>query len=87
MAFEHPPSDLAPPQLVDMASTFMVTRALTVAAELGVFDKVLDVFRMPLGGIERTEAEYADLLARAGFRLTRVVPTLSPMSVIEAVPV
>ncbi len=51
------------------------------------FGKVLDVFLMPLGGIERTEAEYADLLARAGFRLTRVVPTLSPMSVIEAVPV
>ncbi|MGH9282845.1 MAG: methyltransferase [Acidimicrobiales bacterium] len=51
------------------------------------FGKVLDIFLMPLGGIERTEAEYADLLARAGFRLTRVVPTLSPMSVIEAVPV
>jgi hypothetical protein len=51
------------------------------------FGKVLDVFLMPLGGLERTEAEYADLLARAGFRLTRVVPTLSPMSVIEAVPV
>ncbi|HEY3240696.1 MAG TPA: methyltransferase [Acidimicrobiia bacterium] len=51
------------------------------------FGKVLDVFLMPLGGIERTEAEYADLLARAGFRLTRVVPTLSPMSVVEAVPV
>ncbi|MGH9038063.1 MAG: methyltransferase, partial [Acidimicrobiia bacterium] len=51
------------------------------------FGKVLDVFLMPLGGVERTEAEYADLLARAGFRLTRVVPTLSPMSVIEAVPV
>ena len=51
------------------------------------FGKVLDVFLMPLGGIERTQSEYADLLARAGFRLTRVVPTLSPMSVIEAVPV
>jgi hypothetical protein len=50
------------------------------------FGKVLDVFLMPIGGIERTEAEYADLLDRAGFRLTRVVPTLSPMSVVEAVP-
>ena len=39
------------------------------------------------GGCERTEAEYRDLLARAGFRLTRVVPTASPVSVIEAVPV
>ncbi|MDQ3946597.1 MAG: hydroxyneurosporene methyltransferase, partial [Actinomycetota bacterium] len=51
------------------------------------FGKVLDVFLMPLGGIERTQSEYADLLARAGFRLARVVPTGSPMSVIEAVPV
>jgi hypothetical protein len=49
--------------------------------------KVLDVFLMPIGGIERTEAEYADLLGRAGFRLNRVVPTQSPISVIEAVPV
>ena len=39
------------------------------------------------GGQERTEAEYAALLARAGFKLTRVVPTESPVSVVEAVPV
>lgn len=39
------------------------------------------------GGQERTEAEYAALLAKAGFKLTRVVPTESPVSVVEAVPV
>jgi hypothetical protein len=38
------------------------------------------------GGRERTAAEYAELLARAGFRQTRVVPTAGPMSVVEAVP-
>ncbi|MBI5337134.1 MAG: hydroxyneurosporene methyltransferase [Mycolicibacterium rufum] len=38
-------------------------------------------------GRERTRAQYADLLSRAGFRLTRVLPTVSPMSVIEAVAV
>jgi len=37
------------------------------------------------GGIERTEAEYASLLKRSGFRLNRIVPTMSPHSVIEAV--
>jgi hypothetical protein len=37
-------------------------------------------------GQERTETAYRDLLARAGFRLTRVVPSPTPMSVIEAVP-
>jgi hypothetical protein len=39
------------------------------------------------GGRERTAAEYAELLARAGFRQTRVVPTAGPMSIVEAVPV
>ena len=39
------------------------------------------------GGQERTEAEYRALLASAGFRLTRVVPTASDVSVIEALPV
>lgn len=37
------------------------------------------------GGRERTEAEYADLLAKAGLRLARVVRTASPLAVIEAV--
>ena len=41
---------------------------------------------MSLGGVERTEAEYAALLAAAGFRLERVVPTLCPQSVLEATP-
>lgn len=50
------------------------------------FSKLMDVHMMVMtGGRERTEAEYRDLLARAGFRLTRVVPTESSMSVIEAV--
>ena len=38
------------------------------------------------GGMERTEAQYADLLSRAGFRRTRVVFTPGPVSIIEAVP-
>ena len=37
------------------------------------------------GGQERTAEEYARLLDEAGFRLNRVVPTASPMSVIEGV--
>jgi hypothetical protein len=36
------------------------------------------------GGRERTEAEYRELMAMAGLRVTRVVPTGSPASVIEA---
>lgn len=37
-----------------------------------------------LGGRERTEEQYRHLLAEAGFRLARVIPTHSPFSVIEA---
>ncbi|MGO4445824.1 methyltransferase [Mycobacterium sp. 2YAF39] len=39
------------------------------------------------GGRERTRAEFANLMARCGFRLTRVVPTATPMmSIVEAAP-
>ena len=49
--------------------------------------KVLDVVMLVFpGGQERTEAEYATLLGKAGFRLSRVVPTASAVSVVEAVP-
>jgi hypothetical protein len=37
-------------------------------------------------GQERTLDEYRDLLARANFRLSRAIPTASPVSVIEAIP-
>jgi C-methyltransferase len=37
-----------------------------------------------LGARERTAAEYRDLLSQAGFRMTRVVQTATPLSVVEA---
>lgn len=37
------------------------------------------------GGCERTEAEFAELFAAAGFKLNRIVPTNSQFYVIEAV--
>jgi hypothetical protein len=47
--------------------------------------KMLDIVMLAVpGGRERTEDEYRALLAKAGLRLTRVVPTQSPVSVIEA---
>jgi alkyl hydroperoxide reductase subunit AhpC/ubiquinone/menaquinone biosynthesis C-methylase UbiE len=49
--------------------------------------KVLDMMMLVgPGGRERTGQEYAQLLEQAGFRLTRIVPTESAVSVIEAVP-
>lgn len=50
------------------------------------FGKILDMVMLALpGGEERTASEYEALLAKAGFKLTRIVPTQSPASVIEAV--
>ena len=50
--------------------------------------RMLDIVMLMLtGGEERTEDEYAELLARAGFRLERVIPTKAPVSVLEALPV
>ncbi|MDQ3812769.1 MAG: acetylserotonin O-methyltransferase [Armatimonadota bacterium] len=46
----------------------------------------LEMLLLP-GGRERTEEEYRSLLASAGFELTRIVPTRSPMCIIEGVPV
>jgi C-methyltransferase len=37
-------------------------------------------------GRERTAAEYRALLGRSGFKMTRVVPTASPFSLVEAKP-
>jgi hypothetical protein len=49
--------------------------------------KLQDLVMLVLpGGQERTGAEYATLLDKAGFRLNRVVPTTSVVSIVEGVP-
>ena len=46
--------------------------------------KLLDLEMLVAGtGKERTAAEYTQLLNRAGFRNTRVIPTVGPASVVE----
>ena len=50
------------------------------------FAKIQDLeMLLSPGGLERTEREYRELFAAAGFELTRIIPTASPMSVIEGV--
>ena len=47
--------------------------------------KMLDMMMLVgPGGQERTEPEYATLLSKAGLRLTKVVPTDSAVSIVEA---
>jgi O-methyltransferase domain/Dimerisation domain len=48
------------------------------------FGKLLDLTMLVIpGGKERTEEEYRELFAAAGFRLTRIVPTTAEVCVIE----
>src|SRR5271154_687615 len=50
----------------------------------GALAKLLDLEMLLIpGGLERTESQYARLFESAGFRLTRVIPTRSPVSVVE----
>lgn len=49
--------------------------------------KVLDIIMLAVtGGRERTGGAYRALLARAGWDMQRVIPTASPLSVVEATP-
>jgi SAM-dependent methyltransferase len=51
------------------------------------FSKLLDLNMLVMnGGRERTEAEFRTLLDASGYKLTKIVPTMAPQSVIEAVP-
>ena len=50
------------------------------------FGKIMDLeMLVSPGGVERTEGEFRDLLAAAGFELTRIIPTKSLISIVEAV--
>lgn len=66
----------------------LIVEMVLPAGDAPHLGKVLDIVMLVVpGGQERTEDEYALLLNKAGFRLTRVVPTESAVSVVEAVPV
>lgn len=49
--------------------------------------KLADLMMLTVTGRERTEAEFRELFAAAGFRLTRIIPTPRPLSFVEGVPV
>ncbi|HKP14091.1 MAG TPA: methyltransferase, partial [Blastocatellia bacterium] len=64
----------------------LIIETVVPAGDEPHFGKLLDLEMLTSpGGVERTESEYRELLAAAGLRLTRIIPTTSPYSVIEAV--
>ena len=51
------------------------------------FGSLLDLNMLVMsGGRERTQEEYRSLFEASGFSLTRVIPTLAPVSILEAQP-
>jgi ubiquinone/menaquinone biosynthesis C-methylase UbiE len=49
------------------------------------FSKIQDLeMLVSPGGAERTHGEYGDLLNRAGFELQRIIPTKTPLSIVES---
>ena len=73
-------------QAMNPGGRVLVVESVIVDGNGQDFGKLLDIeMLVSPGGKERTAAEYEELLSRAGLRLTRIVPTKSPYSVIEAV--
>ena len=71
----------------DHARLLLVERILPPAPPYPLEPFLLDLTMMlELGSKERTEPEWRDLLASAGFRPTRIIATDTPMSIIEALP-
>ena len=74
-------------QISNNAKLILVETVIT-APNISHFSKMLDLeMLVNVGGLERTEKQYEDLLKKCGFKLNRIVPTASPASVIEALPI
>jgi hypothetical protein len=66
-------------------SRLLIVEMVLAAGDVPQFGKIIDIVMLVIpGGQERTEAEYRTLLSKAGFRLDRVVPTDSLVSVVDA---
>ena len=68
-------------------SRLLLIEMVVPAGNAPAYAKLLDLLMLVYaGGRERTEAAYRDLLTSAGFSVSRVLPTASAVSIIEAAP-
>jgi hypothetical protein len=75
-------------QLPPHGRVLVIEQIVAPGADLS-FAKLLDLemLALTIGGRERTHAEFEGLFSSAGLELARVVPTESPVSILEARPV
>ncbi len=72
---------------MDGAGALLVVEHVLPAGLEPSFTSLMDIeMLVNASGQERTEEEFRRLYATAGFRLTRVIPTASPVSIVEGVP-
>lgn len=65
----------------------LVVETVVPETSAASFSKLLDINMMAMSsGRERTKSEFQALLDAAGFKLSRIIPTLAPQSIIEARP-
>jgi O-methyltransferase domain/Dimerisation domain len=68
-------------------ATLLLLESVVPSAGTPHFAKTLDLDMMLfVGGRERTAQEYTTLLDRARLRVTRIIPTISTISLVESVP-
>jgi hypothetical protein len=66
----------------------LIADAVIAQDNLYSMNKLMDIIMLvDVGGLERTEEQFRDLLTSAGFGLSRVISTNCPLSIVEAVPV
>jgi hypothetical protein len=74
-------------QLPDHGRVLVIEQLVTETAELSLASLLdIEMLALTVGGRERTEAEFQELFASADLRLTRVIPTDSPLYILEARP-
>lgn len=70
------------------AAKLLLVEMVIPPGDTSFFGKLLDLnMLVNFSGKERTELEYRNLLSASRFQLTRIVPTKTPSSLIEAIPV
>lgn len=74
-------------QVMPAHGKLLVVDQVVPAGNTPHFSKLMDtcMMIMYIAGKERTEAEFRQLFEASGFQLNRIIPTASPMSVLECV--
>jgi O-methyltransferase domain len=71
-------------QLPANGRVLVIEQIVTSTPELSLAKLLdLEMLALTVGGRERTDAEFAELFASAGLKLTRVFPTQSPVCILE----